>query len=91
MVGFFGPLGVTVITETIPKEVRGRYMSFLTVFINIGYIYGLFVGILTLDNLSEGNWRALIIWTTIPGFIGLIVAFMHLDETARFDLVKENF
>lgn len=29
LVGFIGPLAITLMTETTPKAVRGRYMSLI--------------------------------------------------------------
>jgi len=35
-VGFFGPLGVTLVAEITPLAVRGRFMSLITVSFSIG-------------------------------------------------------
>lgn len=79
LVGFFGPLGVTLLTEVTPREVRGRYMSLITVSVSIGQLFGLTVGYFTLDNLSSGNWRLLIIITSLPGLLAWAVGYFFLD------------
>jgi len=36
VVGFFGPLTITMLTEITPQEVRGWYMSLLTISLGLG-------------------------------------------------------
>ncbi len=52
LVGFFGPLGVTLLTELTPLEVRGKYMSIITISLNIGQIFGFVIGTATLEGLT---------------------------------------
>jgi MFS transporter, putative metabolite:H+ symporter len=84
MVGFFGPLSITLVAETTPKEFRGRYMSLIQISISIGQLYGLLVGYFTLDSLSEGNWRMLIFWTTFPGLIAFLGTLFWVLESPMY-------
>ena len=36
LVGFFGPLSITMVAELTPKEVRGKFMSIIQISISIG-------------------------------------------------------
>ena len=86
-VGFFGPLAITLIAEITPSEVRGKFMSLITVSFSIGKLYGYGVGYFTLNGLNSGNWRAMILWTGLPGAIAWVVAIIFLEESARFDII----
>lgn len=90
LVGFFGPLGATLITELTPKQIRGRYMALLTMFMVIGELYGAFVANFFLENLSTGNWRLLIIYCSIPGVLSWLFAIAFLEESPRFLLMTGN-
>ncbi len=54
-------------------------MSLITVSVSIGQLFGLTVGYFTLDNLSSGNWRLLIIITSLPGLLAWAVGYFFLD------------
>ncbi|KAL4513139.1 hypothetical protein ABPG72_017824 [Tetrahymena utriculariae] len=91
LVGFFGPLGVTLLAEVTPLAVRGRFMSLITVSFSLGQLYGQFIGYFTLEGLDKGNWRALIVWTGLPGLLAWIIGYLYLDESARFDIIDGRF
>jgi len=42
------------------------------------------MGTFTLDNLSSGNWRLLIFYTSIPGVLSWILGMFLLDESALY-------
>lgn len=91
LVGFFGPLGATMITELTPKQSRGKYMALLTASMVIGELYGALVAYFFLDDLTTGDWRILIIFCTIPGAVSFILALLFLWESPRFELVSGNY
>ena len=57
---------------------------------SIGQLYGILVGYLVMQDLSTGNWRALIAFSTIPGCFAALACFFILDESARFELLNGN-
>jgi MFS transporter, putative metabolite:H+ symporter len=57
---------------------------------SIGQLYGILIGYLVLQDLSTGNWRALIAYSTIPGCLAALACFFILDESARFELLNGN-
>ncbi|KAL4461092.1 hypothetical protein ABPG72_006954 [Tetrahymena utriculariae] len=91
LVGFFGPLGMTLLAETTPQQQRGRYMSLVTISVSIGQLVALVSGYFILDNLQEGNWRMLIAVTVIPGTISWFIIIFWLDESARFLLCSGEY
>lgn len=91
LVGFFGPLGATMITELTPKESRGKFMAILTASMVIGELYGSLCAYLFLDNLSQGDWRVLIIVCTVPGALSWLMSLLFLKESPRFELIASNY
>ena len=87
LVGFFGPLGATLITELTPKSVRGKFMALLTMSMVIGELYGALVAYFVLDSLTDGNWRLLIFFGAIPGVIAWVVGYLYLLESPRYLLL----
>lgn len=45
----------------------------------------------TLDNLKTGNWRLLLVLSTIPSLMIMIGAGLWLDESPRFLLLNKNY
>ena len=41
------------------------------------------IGYFVLDNLSNGNWRALIFYCSLPGLITWILGMLILEESPR--------
>ena len=84
LVGFFGPLGGTILTEITPKHLRGKYMTSITFCLVLGQLYAAFIGYFLLDNLDRGNWRVLLIFCSIPGILAGLLAYLFLDESPRY-------
>ena len=83
-VGFFGPLGGTILTEITPKHLRGKYMTMITFFLVLGQLYSAFVGYFLLENFDRGNWRVLLIYCSIPSIFAGLMAYLYLDESPRY-------
>jgi MFS family permease len=66
-------------------------MGILTISVSLGQLFGLLVGFFTLEDLTHGNWRALILITSIPGLIAWVVAIFYLDESPLFNLTIPDF
>ena len=48
LVGFFGPLGFTLLAEITPKSLRGRCMAICSASVSFGQLYGYLIGYLVL-------------------------------------------
>lgn len=44
-----------------------------------------------MNGLNSGDWRAMIVWTGLPGAIAWIVAIIYLEESARFDIIDGRY
>ncbi|CAD8099055.1 unnamed protein product [Paramecium sonneborni] len=87
LVGFFSPCGVTMLSEITQIEVRGRYMSLITLTFSLGQLFGLWVASFFLINFDDGNWRAMTFYCSIPGMLAWILCVLKLQESARFQLL----
>lgn len=53
------PIGILYMTEIVPKDIRGRCLILIQSAFLLGKLYLLLLGIVFLDDLSHGNWRAI--------------------------------
>jgi len=60
-------------------------------FYTLGEMFVCLLSFLTLDNLKTGNWRLLLVLSTIPSFMIMIGAAIWLDESPRFLLLNKNY
>lgn len=90
-VGFFGPLGGTILTEITPKHLRGKYMTMITFCLVLGQLYSAFVGYFLLENLDRGNWRVLLIYCSIPSIFAGLMAYLYLDESPRYLMFVKKY
>ncbi|EGR34660.1 major facilitator superfamily protein, putative [Ichthyophthirius multifiliis] len=88
-------IGLTLIisgilsSEISSKHLRGRKIAILGGCIGLGKIYLLFISSFFLDDLSKGNWRAIVICQAVLLLILNILNFLILEESARL-LVSQN-
>jgi len=76
-----------MLSEITPIDLRGRYMALVTLTFAIGQLFGLFIASFTLSSLTEGNWRALTFWCTVPSAIAFILCLFKMKESPRFELL----
>lgn len=84
MVGFFGPLGGTILTEITPKHLRGKYMTMVSFSLVLGQLSAALIGYFLLESLDKGNWRLLLIFCSLPSIFAGLLAYLFLDESARY-------
>ncbi|EGR32447.1 major facilitator superfamily protein, putative, partial [Ichthyophthirius multifiliis] len=90
-VGFFAPLGASMVTEITPDQYRAKVMCLVQFSVSIGQVLGLTIGYFTLKDLKDGNWRLLIIISGFPGLIAVAVALFFVDDSARFLMCSGQF
>jgi MFS family permease len=91
VMGFYAPIGFTLCIENIPINTRANVVIFANCLIFVGELFACLVAYLTLDNLTDGNWKALTLYTATPAVLALILGFLFLDESARYELVNKNY
>ena len=91
LVGFFAPLGATMLAELTPIAKRGRYMSLIQLSLSFGFIFGICMALLILPDMSHGNWRLLIIVCSIPAIVAFLLSIIFLDESPRYQIILEQY
>lgn len=90
LVGFFAPLGATMLAELTPLALRGRYMALIQLSLSFGMIFGICMGLAILSDLTHGNWRLLIVVCTLPAILAFVCSVLFLEESPRFEIVLGN-
>jgi len=89
--GFFSPLAYTYMAEVTPAKNRGKYMAMLAINYSFGEIIACLIAIITLDDLSSGNWHALLAWATFPAILAFLSATFFLRESPRYQMVNGKY
>ncbi|EGR31918.1 major facilitator superfamily protein, putative [Ichthyophthirius multifiliis] len=88
--GLVSPLTSCYTTEIVPESKRGKFFIHLNNIFALGEIVVILLAILFLDNLEEGNWRALLFCTSMPALAALYFSFKYLIESPRYRLCCTN-
>jgi MFS family permease len=91
LIGYTMPLSSILLSETSPKEVRGRYLVWLHFFYQCGKIYLICLCFIFLEDYSHGNWRSLILFNVIPSTICFVFSIILLNESPRLYLVHHEY
>lgn len=89
--GFFSPFSFTYMAEMTPAKHRGKYVSILSINYIIGEIVTCLIAIFTLNSFTEGNWHALLVWSTLPGVFAFISSAFFLEESARYEMIQGRY
>lgn len=89
-VGLTLPLISSIISEITPSNVRGKYFIYILFFGILGELLTVLFAFLYSNDLVNGNWRAMLLWTSIPGLIGGIASIKYMYESPRYLLLSLN-
>jgi len=84
LIGFTVPLAPSMGSELTPIEYRGRGVVAINFFFSLGKLYGVIVAKFCLISLTEGNWRAMLIWSSLPSLIVWYGTWRYIKESPRF-------
>jgi len=87
LIGFTLPLATTLISEITPIELRGKSLVVLDLNFTLGILFSCFAAWLTLDDLTSGNWRAMLILSTLPAVVVWFGSWRYLYESPRYQMV----
>ena len=90
-VGIISPLSATYISEVTPMKIRGRILVFTGAFFTIGEMITCLIAVIFLDTFSSGNWRALVMWSAVPGILTFFLVYFYLEESPRYLLVFRQY
>mmetsp|Transcript_8646 Transcript_8646/g.763 ORF Transcript_8646/g.763 Transcript_8646/m.763 type:complete len:90 (-) Transcript_8646:112-381(-) len=66
-------------------------LVFIGLFYTLGELFACLLALITMDNLTSGNWRLMLILNSIPAFLLAIGSFIFLLESPRFLAIKEDY
>lgn len=72
------------VTELVPKEDRGKYVTFFQLFLTFGIVLAYFID---LAFTPSGSWRAMFAMVLIPALI-LLIGVTRLPESPRWLVAK---
>ena len=87
IIGFTIPLAPSIISEITPMHLRGKGLVVVNFFFTLGKIYACFVAWFTLNDLTSGNWRAMLVFCTLPTIVVWFGTWKFLDESPRYLVV----
>lgn len=90
-VGIISPISATYMCEVTPMKLRGRMMIFTATFFTFGEMITCLMAYIFLDTFDSGNWRALVMWSALPGVITFFLIYFHLRESPRYLLAFQKY
>ena len=89
--GFTLPISLTMISEIMTVDLRGKFVAFGSFSITLGKLFNLGVAWLIFENLTHGNWRLLVFYSSIPSLITCFGFLIFIYESPRFLLSHQRF
>lgn len=68
-------------------KIRGKLIVGLSISLILGFLWTLFLAFIFLDNLMEGNWRAIALCNLVPCCLCLLGSIFYLKESPRFLII----
>lgn len=86
--GFFSPLASIIQIESNPIWTRGKMGMFIGGFYTLGELCIILIAYCSLTSLTEGHWRILVGFASIPAILTFFLSLILLKETPRYLLTK---
>ena len=92
-IGFFSPLNFTILGEITPKKRRGTAMTLIGLFYVFGELVCCLIAYYATNNLDfkNGNWRALLMYSSFMALICFVLLLFWLDESPRYNLITGKY
>jgi len=84
IIGFTIPLTPSLASELTPVDLRGKGVVAINFFFSLGKFFAVVVAKICLDSLNSGNWRAMLIWCSVPSLIVWLGCWFYVKESPRF-------
>lgn len=89
--GFSIPLPSSLIGEIIPLKWRGKSLVLLNFFVTVGKLFGCLLAYLCLDSFDKGDWRKMMVISSIPSLLVFIGSIFIIKESPRYYLNTKEF
>ena len=87
LIGFTIPLAPSLLSEFTPVELRGKGIVITNSFFSIGSLLGCLIGYFVLDSLTSGNWRLMLVFSSVPSLVVWYGTWKFTEESPRFEVV----
>lgn len=88
-VGLVTPCSYSYQIEISARKSRGAACILLGSLFSFGELFTILIAwLLAVEQKGNTSWRAMMIWTSIPGLISAIIGYLYLDESPRYALQK---
>jgi len=84
IIGFTIPLTPSLASELTPVDLRGKGVVAINFFFSLGKFFAVIVAKFCLDSLQSGNWRAMLIWCSMPSLFVFLGTWLYVKESPRF-------
>jgi MFS family permease len=90
LLGAIVPLIPTLCAELIPIDRRGKITVTINSLFSVGQFIGALIGYLTLNSLSNGNWRRMLLICSVPPIFVWYGTIKYLKESPMFVILKSE-
>lgn len=75
----------------MPTRFRGKGLLLINFCVSLGKIYAIVLAYIFLDDFHSGNWRAMMVCSSIPSLIVVAGSYLHMEESPRFLLATGQY
>lgn len=86
-IGFIIPISFSMLAENTPIRFRGVVLISIGIFYTMGELTVCLLAYIFMPTLTTGNWRAVLVWASVPALLTLIISTFLLLESPRFCLI----
>ncbi|KAM3133742.1 hypothetical protein pb186bvf_014151 [Paramecium bursaria] len=89
-IGFIIPVAFSMLTENTPMKLRGIILVTIGIFYTAGELVVCALVYIFMPTLKSGNWRAVLVWASVPAGIVCVISSFLLRESPRFYLIQDK-
>lgn len=82
--GFTLPLTISMVSEITTIEFRGKCIIITNACVSVGKIWAVLLAYIFLDSFDSGNWRGLMITSSITSLVVVYGMIYYVQESPRF-------
>lgn len=74
----------TMFSEIVPLKYRGKGLLIINFCVSLGKVYSFILSAMFLQNFTNGNWKMMMVCSSFPSLIVVILVIAYMQESARF-------
>jgi putative MFS transporter len=84
-------LTTSMYSEIVPTYYRGKGLLLINFCVSLGKVLSLILAYIFLDNFNEGDWKSMMMASSLPSLIVVAGAYFRMYESPRFLLAKGSY